>query len=427
MNKPAYIAALIIIAVLSANLTNPAYADEDAFDALDKLLEDNFIDIDRSLEERYQLLNDALERGYLRLSAEVAESWGSDEARLPSKKEWVDYSSDLRTRRTINFETGSISIERIIDINEDLNQIVADLQSASTSILQDSVTDLASKDLALAYARESLAEDGIILPQGPISTKPVLANMRKPPEIAELSLLVEGVLKNPGSRQSYPNSLTEPDPMPIFVSTQILTNNSTKVSLELPLNKGYNFKLANQYIANISREAKKQNLPSSLLFAVMETESSFNPMARSPVPAFGLMQLVPSSGAMDAYEYVYGDKVLLGPDYLYLADNNVELGAAYLSLLHNRYLRHITDPLARRYCAIAAYNTGAGNVARSFTGSTNVRKAAKLINELTPAEVYDHLREKLPHEETRRYVEKVIRAMKKYTVYDSQTLKETGI
>lgn len=427
MNKPAYIAALIIIAVLSANLTNPAYADEDAFDALDKLLEDNFIDIDRSLEERYQLLNDALERGYLRLSAEVAESWGSDEARLPSKKEWVDYSSDLKTRRTINFETGSISIERIIDINEDLNQIVADLQSASTSILQDSVTDLASKDLALAYARESLAEDGIILPQGPISTKPVLANMRKPPEIAELSLLVEGVLKNPGSRQSYPNSLTEPDSMPIFVSTQILTNNSTKVSLELPLNKGYNFKLANQYIANISRESKKQNLPSSLLFAVMETESSFNPMARSPVPAFGLMQLVPSSGAMDAYEYVYGDKVLLGPDYLYLADNNVELGAAYLSLLHNRYLRHITDPLARRYCAIAAYNTGAGNVARSFTGSTNVRKAAKLINELTPAEVYDHLREKLPHEETRRYVEKVIRAMKKYTVYDSQTLKETGI
>ncbi len=409
-------------------------AEEDAFDALDKLLESRFDDIDKSLEEQYTLLNAALEEGYQKLGRQVAETWGSEEVVLPTRKEWVDYSTDLKTRRVINFETGMVSIERLIDtpdsLDKNLNDIVADLTNASKSITTDSISDLGDKDLAIKYAKESLESQGIELPAEPVSEVPVLQDVSQAPDDGELSAMVLDVLSlDSGGNNSLTNSTANP---PLKVSTSIITGQTsdeklTKVTLNFPLQQGYDFRLANQYIADVSREASKQNLPPSLLFAVMETESSFNPRARSPVPAFGLMQLVPGSGAMDAYEKVYGEKVLLGPEYLFRAENNVELGAAYLGILHNRYLRHINDPLAKRYCAIAAYNTGAGNVARSFIGTNSVRSAAKVINEMTPAEVYDHLRHKLPYEETQRYIEKVTRAMKKYSVYDTQPDLEARI
>jgi membrane-bound lytic murein transglycosylase C len=150
----------------------------------------------------------------------------------------------------------------------------------------------------------------------------------------------------------------------------------------------------------------------------METESHFNPRARSHVPAFGLMQLVPKSGGVDAYNYVYGEKKILAPEYFFQPDQNVELGTAYLDLLFRRYLRSITDEQSRLYCTIAAYNTGAGNVAKAFTGKTSVGAAASLINALSAEEVYQHLIENLPYDETRNYLRKVRAAQAKYKQLD---------
>jgi membrane-bound lytic murein transglycosylase C len=59
------------------------------------------------------------------------------------------------------------------------------------------------------------------------------------------------------------------------------------------------------------------------------------------------------------------------------------------------------------YCAICAYNTGAGNVAKVFVGSTNINKASSLINKMSPNEVYRNLLTKLPYLETRKYLKKV--------------------
>ena len=94
---------------------------------------------------------------------------------------------------------------------------------------------------------------------------------------------------------------------------------------------------------------------------------------------------------------------------LFQANKNIEAGAAYLHILYNRYLRKIDNPQSRLYCAIAAYNTDSGNVAKTFNtdGSRNVTKAAKIINTLTPDEVYAKLLSSLPYEETRKYLKKV--------------------
>ena len=75
------------------------------------------------------------------------------------------------------------------------------------------------------------------------------------------------------------------------------------------------------------------------------------------------------------------------------------MGSAYLHLLYYKYLRKIKNPNSRLYCAIAAYNTGPGNIAWAFTKSTSMSKAAPFINTKSPQEVYDILLKDLRYEE----------------------------
>jgi membrane-bound lytic murein transglycosylase C len=154
---------------------------------------------------------------------------------------------------------------------------------------------------------------------------------------------------------------------------------------------------------------QRYNVDLPLILAIIKNESAFNPRAQSHIPAFGLMQLVPASGGRDAFKLVEGQDRAPSPDYLFQPNRNIELGVAYLHILDTRYLRAIRDERSRRHCMIAAYNTGAGNVARAFGGSTNVNSAARQINRLSPDAVYRHLVANLPYRETRQYLPKVVR------------------
>ena len=186
---------------------------------------------------------------------------------------------------------------------------------------------------------------------------------------------------------------------------------------------------AKKYRQRVAHEAKRQQLDIPLIFAIMETESFFNPKARSPVPAFGLMQLVPSSGARDAYRFLHKQDKLVTDRYLYDADQNIEMGSAYLHILMFRYLKGITNEQSRQWCAIAAYNTGAGNVYRAFVGQyrrstfgdrkTWKKQALAKINALSSEQVYQHLRQHLPYKETQHYMKKVRKRMQHYQAWRS--------
>jgi membrane-bound lytic murein transglycosylase C len=105
-------------------------------------------------------------------------------------------------------------------------------------------------------------------------------------------------------------------------------------------------------------------------------------------------------------------------EYLFNADNNIELGATYLGvLLNDSPLHEICNHVSREYCAIAAYNTGSGNVFRAFSklsGKARQDDALDRINAMQPDEVYDALRKKLPYEETRGYIVNAVAAKKRY-------------
>lgn len=155
--------------------------------------------------------------------------------------------------------------------------------------------------------------------------------------------------------------------------------------------------------------AEKYKVDQSLILAVIHTESYFNPKARSHAPAYGLMQLVPSSGGRDAYREVHGKDRAPALSFLYNPNNNIELGAAYLDLLGKRDFKRVKNKESRRYLIISAYNTGAGNVSRAFTGKKNLRKAIEKINQMSPDVLFATLKRKLPYEETRNYIQKVVK------------------
>jgi len=83
-------------------------------------------------------------------------------------------------------------------------------------------------------------------------------------------------------------------------------------------------------------------------------------------------------------------------------------------MLLSRSFKKVENPVSRVYCAIAAYNTGAGNVSKAFIGTTKLYSAIPVINKMSADEVYKHLKANLPYDETKDYLERVSTRMKVY-------------
>ncbi len=181
------------------------------------------------------------------------------------------------------------------------------------------------------------------------------------------------------------------------------------VSVEIAMVPDHLEKRAKRYKQDVFKRAEKYRVAPSYIFGTMQTESYFNPLAVSHIPAYGLMQIVPTTAGVDAYEALYGKKRVVPPPYLYDPANNIKMGTKYIQIIRERYLRGVKDEQSLTYLTATAYNAGIGSLYRSFTGSKRGRKEAiAKINTMTSDEVYKHLRTspKLT-KEAKNYVKKM--------------------
>ena len=127
--------------------------------------------------------------------------------------------------------------------------------------------------------------------------------------------------------------------------------------------------------------AEAESVSITDLMSIARRESAMDPLARSPVGALGLMQVMPSTGKMVARQ----QGIVFRSTQLHQAEYNVSIGAHYYRGLLDRFSQH-------RPKALAGYNAGPHRVRR-------------WVDSEVPT---DQWIESLPFKETREYVQNVL-------------------
>ena len=329
----------------------------------------------KRFNRHFSAIVEALERA-------VTGRWGEKDAKVPTKKKYVKYTQNYKSRAMVDFDGGRVTVETVDDQTplKSLKNAIAttlltpddpravDLYSAktiklgATPFLLGEVKDHHGKDIRWAWRAEKFADH-----------------------------LIKTRLQARPSKAGH----------------KAITVHFVKIAME----KDHLHIRARKYRKHVEAYASRYKVSKNLIFAVIKTESDFNPWAISKAPAFGLMQIVPGSAGHDVNRYLKRPGLPTGKNLLDPAEN-ILYGSVFLHLLDTKYLADITNGVSREYCVIAAYNTGAGNVLKTF--DKNRKTAPARINRLAPLEVYNTLKTNLPYSETRRYLTKVMSAKKEF-------------
>lgn len=304
--------------------------------------------------------------------------WGINEVLIAGPKDYVKYTDQYQTRSHINFDAGTITIETIAgDPATHLRQAII-----STLLMGDNPgsIDLYSDVNDIQISKQPFLYGQVVDNNG----DPIRWEWRAA-HFADYLLQTKLQQRTSGLHQIW------------SVTIQLVANHLDK--------------RAHKYLPMVRKSSQKYGVDESLILAIMQTESSFNPYAVSHSDALGLMQVVQHSAGRDVFK-MKGKWGQPSRSYLFDPENNIDTGTAYLALLQSSYLAGIVNPTSRRYAVITAYNGGAGSVLRVFSGDKN--RAFSVINDLDPDEVYQKLSTQHPSAESRRYLYKVSTLQKHY-------------
>ncbi|HDG1678811.1 TPA: membrane-bound lytic murein transglycosylase MltC [Kluyvera ascorbata] len=305
--------------------------------------------------------------------------WGFNEVLIAGPKDYVKYSDGYQTRSHINFDAGTITVETIAgtDPAARLRQAIV-----TTLLMGD---DPGSVDLYSDADDIQISKEPFLYGQVVDNTGEAIRWQWRAERFADDLLQTRMKKRTSGLHIIY------------SVTINLVPNHLDK--------------RAHKYLGMVRQASRKYGVDESLILAIMQTESSFNPYAVSRSDAMGLMQVVQHTAGKDVFRS-QGKSGTPSRSFLFDPASNIDTGTAYLAMLSNVYLGGISNPTSRRYAVITAYNGGAGSVLRVF--SNDKVQAANIINSMAPGDVYQTLTTRHPSAESRRYLYKVNTAQKSY-------------
>jgi len=306
-------------------------------------------------------------------SGNIEKRWGSREIKVAGKSNYVKYIDNYLSRSEVDFQKGTIIVETVSPTDPKLHLKNAIITTLLTPDDPAHVDLFSSKSIKLE-GRPFLYQQ--VVDQ---DNKPIQWSWRAN-QFADYLIANKLKVKDVDFKKAY------------YVEIPLVEN-----QVEI---RGY------KYADIVRRASRKYDIPEDLIYAIIKTESSFNPYAVSWANAYGLMQVVPKTAGRDVFKLVKKRSGEPSPEYLFNPENNIDAGTAYFYILKNRYLKDVEHPLTLEYTMISAYNGGTGGVLNTFNRNDR-KRAMRDINSLQPNQVFWALTNKHPKAEARRYLEKV--------------------
>ncbi|NGP87532.1 murein transglycosylase domain-containing protein [Fodinibius halophilus] len=334
-------------------------------------------------EEAYEEYREAYEEEFQKFKEEMQKKWGDFRER--TKKKWVEYKENGKLCVSADFEKGSAKVEVLADSKEEAERIKKEMPEKTAEALK-------SKGTREGFETKKL-------PNKEVTEEPVLDDQLPKSE----DETVDEYAKKVAEKETKTKEVKGDDGKTRYV-----------VYVDLKLANNHVQKRAQKVEDDVYKFAEEYNIDPALVFAIIHVESYFNPTAASHANAYGLMQLVPSTGGRDAYRRIFKKDGIPTKEFLFKPGNNIQMGCTFIDILTSNYFSRAKDSKTRQYLMISAYNTGAGNVAVAYTGDTSLSTAFPKINKMSPEENYDFLRKNLEYAEARNYLKKVTSRRKQY-------------
>ncbi|MCG9651247.1 membrane-bound lytic murein transglycosylase MltC [Vibrio brasiliensis] len=332
------------------------------------------------LPGQFEKDTDALDALINSFSGNIEKRWGRSEIKFAGKSNYVKYIDNYLSRSEVNFDKGLITIETVSPTDPKAHLKNAIITTLLTPDDPASVDLFSSKEITLEgqpfLYRQVVDQDN----------KPIQWSWRAN-RFADYLIANKLKVKDVDFKKAY--------------------------YVEIPMVEEQFEIRSYKYADIVQRASRKYDIPEDLIYAIIKTESSFNPYAVSWANAYGLMQVVPKTAGKDVFKLVKNRSGQPTPEYLFNPENNIDTGTAYFYILKNRYLKDVSHPTSLEYSMISAYNGGTGGVLNTFNRNDR-KRAMRDLNSLQPNQVYWALTKKHPNAEARRYLEKVTKFKKDF-------------